>query len=308
MKAAARRSTAAPPRTRAAGGDAFTVTHASRVIDPSTGFTKLDLARYYATVARWALPHLRGRHAFIRRAPEGLKRPSFFQEHPEGLPGLKGTDPALWPGHAPAITFETAEDLVAAVQLGMIEIHTWNSTAAAVLQPDRLVFDVDPGENVAWDQVRQAAMLTRTLLGELGLRSWVKTTGGKGLHVVVPIVPEADFPAAKAFCRRAVEHLARTLPQLFVAKSGPRNRVGRVFVDYLRNGQSQTTAAAFSARARPGLSVSMPVRWEELDRVSGPGEWNIVSALERLAGLKQDPWASFWKTRQSLLPAARALG
>jgi len=190
----------------------------------------------------------------------------------------------------------------------MVEIHTWNSTAAAIGRPDRVIFDVDPGEGVAWAQVRQAAMLTRTLLQELGLDSWLKTSGGKGLHLVVPIVPEAGFDEAKAFSRRAVEHLARTIPQLFVARSGPRNRVGRVFVDYLRNGPVQTTAAAFSARARPGLGVSMPVRWEELDSLTRADHWNIVSALERVAGWKRDPWAGFWTARQSLPAAARRLG
>ncbi|HEY0825893.1 MAG TPA: non-homologous end-joining DNA ligase, partial [Ramlibacter sp.] len=284
------------------------VTHGSRVIDPSTGLTKLDLVRYYVEVARWALPHLKGRPAYIRRAPLGIARPMLFQQHPEGLRGLRGTDPALWPGHQPAIAFDTAQDLFAAAQLGMIELHTWNSTARAIRQPDRLVFDLDPGENVAWPQVQEAALLVRALLAELGLQSWLKTTGGKGLHLFVPLEPSHGYETAKDFCEAVVQHMARTIPQRFVAKSGPRNRVGRIFIDYLRNGWVQSTAEAFSARARPGLAVSMPVRWEDLPALTGGDHWNIVSALDHLGSLRSDPWAAYRKKPQALDPAMEALG
>ena len=284
------------------------VTHASRVIDPSTGLTKLDVVRYYAEVAAWALPHLAGRPAYIRRAPLGIAEPMVFQQHPEGLRGLRGTDPALWPGHEPALSFQSQEDLVAAAQLGMIELHTWNSTDRAIGQPDRLVFDLDPGEKVEWPQVQEAAQLTRALLQELGLESWLKTTGGKGLHLFVPLVPEHGYETAKDFCEAVVQHMARTIPQRFVARSGPRNRVGRVFIDYLRNGWVQSTAEAFSARARPGLGVSMPVRWDELSTLASGDHWNIVSAGPHLGKLKKDPWADYWKKPQRLGPAMDTLG
>lgn len=288
------------------------VTHGKRVMDPSTGLTKLDVARYYAEVAPWVLPHLRGRPAYIKRAPLGIAQAMVFQQHPEGLRGLRGTDPKLWPGHEPAIAFNDARDVVAAAQLGMIELHTWNSVAAAIGQPDRLVFDLDPGEGVAWPQVQEAALLVRALLQELGLQSWLKTSGGKGLHVFVPLRPEVDYATAKAFTEAVVQHMARTIPQRFVAKSGPRNRVGRIFIDYLRNGWVQSTAEAYSARARPGLGVSMPIAWEELDPVSSGAHWNMASALEYLRGLDADPWADYWKTPQTLgqalalLPGGRA--
>jgi bifunctional non-homologous end joining protein LigD len=285
-----------------------TVTHGSRVIDPSTGLTKLDMVRYYVEVAPWVLPHLKGRPAYIRRAPSGITGPMVFLQHPEGLRGLRGTDPALWPGHEPAIAFDTPEDLFAAAQLGMIELHTWNSTARAIAQPDRLVFDLDPGEQVPWPQVREAAALVRTLLQELGLRSWLKTTGGKGLHLWVPLAPRWDYDTAKDFSEAVVQHMARTIPQRFVAKSGPRNRVGRIFIDYLRNGWVQSTAEAFSARARPGLGVSMPVAWEDLPAITGSDQWNIVSAIDHLARLKTDPWADYWTTPQELAPAMARLG
>jgi bifunctional non-homologous end joining protein LigD len=284
------------------------VTHASRVIDPSTGLTKLDMVRYYVEVAHRALPHLKGRPAYIRRAPLGIAEPMVFQQHPEGLRGLRGTAPELWPGHAPAISFERAEDLFAAAQLGMIELHTWNSTAATIEQPDRLVFDLDPGEDVGWPQMQEGAVLLRALLRELGLESWLKTTGGKGLHLFVPLVPQHGYETAKDFSEAVVQHMARTIPQRFVAKSGPRNRVGRIFIDYLRNGWVQSTAEAFSARARPGLGVSMPIRWEELTGIGGGDHWNIVSALTHLHKQKADPWAGYWKKQQRLDGAMKKLG
>jgi bifunctional non-homologous end joining protein LigD len=283
------------------------VTHGSRVIDPSTGLTKLDVVRYYAQVARWVLPHLKGRPAYIRLAPLGIHKPMLFLQHPEGRRGLRGTDPKLWPGHEPAIAFDTPEDLLAAAQLGAIELHTWNSTDRAITLPDRMVFDLDPGEGVAWPQMQEAALLVRALLQELGLQSWLKTTGGKGLHLFVPLKPEAGYEEVKSFSEAVVAHMARTIPQRFVAKSGPRNRVGRIFIDFLRNGWVQSTAESCSARARPGLGVSMPVRWEELPAITAGDHWNIVSAPEYLGGLKKDPWADYWKKPQSLRKALSLL-
>ncbi|MCD6076595.1 MAG: ligase [Ramlibacter sp.] len=295
-------------RPKAAPPALLKVTHGSRVIDPSTGLTKMDMVRYYAEVAAWALPHLQGRPAYIKRAPSGITEPMVFQQHPQGMRGLHGTDAALWPGHEPAIAFRTPEDLVAAAQLGMIELHTWNSTDRAIGQPDRLVFDLDPGEQVPWPQVQEAALLMRALLQELGLQSWLKTTGGKGLHLFVPLVPEHGYETAKGFSEAVVQHMARTIPQRFVAKSGPRNRVGRIFIDYLRNGWVQSTAEAYSARARPGLAVSMPVRWDDLPALTGGGHWNIVTAGPHLAALKKDPWSGYWNKPQPLGPAMDTLG
>jgi bifunctional non-homologous end joining protein LigD len=275
------------------------LTHAGKVLDPSTGLTKQDLARYYAGIARWALPHLKDRPMYVRRAPAGLAGRMFFQQHPEAS-GMKGMDPALWPGHEPAIAIWSAGDLLQAAQLYVIELHTWNSSARAILQPDRMVFDLDPGQGVPWASTCEAAVLVRSLLEMLKLRSWLKTTGGKGLHVVVPIRPEFDYPTVKGFSMAVVQHLARTLPQKIVAVSGPSNRVGKIFIDALRNGQSQSTAAAFSPRARPGLPVSMPITWDELEAVSGPAHWTIADAVGRMRSLKADPWAGFSRSRQSI--------
>ena len=189
-----------------------------------------------------------------------------------------------------------------------IEFHTWNSTVKKIDQPDRVVFDLDPGEGVGWPQLQEAALLMHTLLLELGLRSWLKTSGGKGLHVVVPLAPRLDADTVKAFSRSAVEHMARTIPQRFVAKSGGSRRVGKIFIDYLRNGHGQTTAAAFSARARPGMGVSMPVAWEQLPTLKSGAHWTVRTAREYLsfAGA-DDPWLGFWKSRQTLSAALRRL-
>jgi bifunctional non-homologous end joining protein LigD len=279
----------------------------SKVVDATTGITVDELAGYYRDVARWMLPFIHRRHAYVARFPHGLAGERIFQQHPQGMRAFKGTDRALWPGHEPAIAFETPADLVAAVRSDMVEVHTWNSTAQAILQPDRVVFDLDPGEGVGWDEVREGALLVKTMLDELGLDSWLKTSGGKGLHLYVPLLPEFDHASVKRFSQEVVEHLSRTLPQRFVAKSGSRNRVGRIFIDYLRNGQSQSTCEAYSARARPGMGVSMPIAWPDLERVESSAHWHVRNAIAHLNARRRDPWAGYWKARQSLHPAMAAM-
>jgi bifunctional non-homologous end joining protein LigD len=180
--------------------------------------------------------------------------------------------------------------------------------ARAIDKPDRIVFDIDPGEGVTWARVQEAALLVRTLLTELKLAAWLKTSGGKGLHVVVPLAPKLDYDTVKGFSQAVVQHLARTVPSRFVAKSGAGNRIGKVFVDYLRNSWNATTAAAFSARSRPGLGVSMPVSWDQLMSLKSGAQWNITTAREHLSFQKDDPWADYWKSRQTLAKAMKALG
>ena len=298
----------AAARSGAADVEGVRITHPERVIDASTGHTKLDLARYYASVAEWMLPHLKSRPASLVRAPEGVGGELFFQKHADvrTMPGVKEL-PGLWEGHGPLLELPTAEALVAAAQMNVIEFHTWNSLKQKVDRPDRMIFDLDPGEGVAFPAVREGAQLTRALLEELGLRCWLKTSGGKGLHVVVPMSPRLDYETVKGFSKAIVEHLARTIPQRFVAKSGPANRVGKIFVDYLRNGFNATTAAAFSARARPGLGVSMPIAWDELPEIAGGAQWTISDARDRLSFQKVDPWADYGKCRQTMTAAMKAL-
>jgi bifunctional non-homologous end joining protein LigD len=294
----------AKPRPRS-----IKISNPDRVIDPSTGFRKLDLVHYYESVADWMLPHLKRRPVSLVRAPQGITGQLFFQKHPETkMPGLRELDPALWPGHTALLEVDSPSALVAAAQMNVVEFHTWNSTTRNIDKPDRVIFDLDPGEGVLWPKLQEAALLTRTLLAELGLEAWLKTSGGKGLHVVVPLAPKLDYEAVKAFSQAAVQHLARTIPSRFVAKSGASNRVGKIFVDYLRNGHSQTTAAAFSARARSGMGVSMPVAWEALKDLKSGAMWSIATAREYLSFQGSDPWAGYWKSRQTLAKAIKALG
>ena len=285
------------------------VSNPNRVIDPSTGLTKLDLARYYASVADWMLPHLKGRPCSFVRGPDGVGGQLFFQKHGEkiGIPGVRELDPALWPGHQALLEVGTAQALAGAAQMNVIEFHTWNSQARTIDRPDRMVFDLDPGEGTAWPQVQEAALLVRTLLTELGLAAWVKTSGGKGLHVVVPVAPRYDYDTVKAFSQAVAQHLARVIPSRFVARSGAANRIGKIFVDYLRNGHGATTVAAFSARARPGLGVSMPIAWEEVPKLKSGAQWSIATAREHLSFQTADPWAGYWKCRQPLAAAMKLL-
>ena len=289
---------------------AIKVTHADRVIDPATGLTKLALVRYYESVADFIIPHLKGRPCSLVRGPTGVAGHLFFQKHSErtAIPGLADMDPGLWPGHAALLEVSTSEALSGAAQMNVIEFHTWNSTDKAIDKPDRMIFDLDPGEGTTWEQIQEAASLVRGFLQQLGLVSWLKTSGGKGLHVVVPLAPRLDYDTVSTFSKAVVEHLARVIPTRFVAKSGPTNRVGKVFVDYLRNGHGATTAAAFSARARPGLGVSMPVSWEALPKLRSGAHWTIVTAREHLSFQTTDPWADYWKSRQTLTAAMKTLG
>ncbi|CAG0944870.1 partial Multifunctional non-homologous end joining protein LigD, partial [Gammaproteobacteria bacterium] len=308
-----RESAAAVPVTRAANGHrvgSVKVSNAERVIDPSTGLKKLDLVRYYESIAEWMLPHLKGRPVSLVRGPTGVTGELFFQKHDDKLtiPGLRELDPSLWPGHPALLEVPSAEALVNAAQMNVIEFHTWNLLAKNVDKPDRMIFDLDPGEGVSWARVQEAAMLTHTLLDDLGLAAWLKTSGGKGLHVVVPIVPRQPYDVVKDFSQAVVRHLARTIPSRFVAKSGAANRVGKIFVDYIRNSHGATTAAAFSARARPGLGVSMPVSWEQLPQLKSGAQWTIATAREYLSFQTGDPWAGYWKSRQSLTCAMKILG
>jgi bifunctional non-homologous end joining protein LigD len=301
---------ASPGAPRAPAASATRVSNPERVIDPSTGLKKLDLVRYYESVADWILPHLRDRPVSLVRGPNGIGGELFFQKHGDTLaiPGITELDPKLWPGHDALLAISNAQALAGAAQMNVIELHTWNSTVAHIDEPDRVVFDLDPGEGVGWPQLQEAALLTRTLLEGLELESWLKTSGGKGLHLVVPLVPRLGYDAVNAFARAAVEHLARTIPQRFVAKAGAGNRKGRIFVDWMRNGHGATTVSAYSARARPGLGVSMPLRWDDLHALKGAAQWTIANAREHLSFLRADPWAAYFSSRQTLGAALRILG
>lgn len=282
------------------------VSHPDRVIDKSTGARKIDLVQYYESVARWMLPHLADRPVSLVRAPEDIGGELFFQKHSQKLSIPNITQhPGLDPGHPPLITVETVKALVGAAQMGTIEFHTWNGVASNIEKPDRVVFDLDPDPSLGWDRMIEAAQLTRSLLDELGLTSFCKTSGGKGFHVVVPLSKHAGWDEVKEFSQAVAQHMASTLPKYFSAKMGAQNRKQKIFVDYLRNNRGSSTVAAFSARARPGLGVSVPLAWDEVASTTGGDQWNIGNLHERLANLKSDPWADYSKTRQRITAAMR---
>ena len=275
------------------------VTNPERVIDSSTGLTKIDLIRYYSLVAPLMLEHLKGRPVSLVRAPEGISGQLFFQKHweKENMQGVDQLDPALDPEHPPLLEIATANGLLAAAQMNVIEFHTWNAKKDAIDKPDRMTFDLDPGEGVQWGLIQESAQLVSIFLNELGLKSFLKTSGGKGLHVVVPIKRLRDWDTVKGFSQAVVQHLASTIPGRFVAKSGARNRVGKIFIDYLRNGWAATAVAAFSTRARAGAPVSAPLFWRELDSCRGDS-FNVKNVLSRLQQLKSDPWADWEAARR----------
>ncbi|TFY99585.1 DNA ligase D [Ramlibacter rhizophilus] len=285
------------------------VTHPERVVDTSTGTTKLDMVRFYAQVAPHMLPHLLDRPVALVRAPGGIDGELFFQKHTERyrLAGIVDLPRDIDPDHPALLAVAEAEGLLSAAQMNVIEFHTWNGVAADIHHPDRVTFDIDPGEGVAWAQVQEAATLVRAVLEELALTAFLKTSGGKGLHVVVPLAPEFGWDTVKAFSQAVVAHLSRTLPDRFVVKSGPRNRVGRIFIDYLRNGWGATTACAWSARARPGLGVSVPVGWEELAALESGAHWTVGTIDARLS-VGNEPWADYEQRRAALRPALDAMG
>ena len=284
------------------------LTHADRVIDAQSGLTKLDGVEYYAAVADLMLPHLKARPVSLVRAPDGVKGELFFQKHAKAgvIAGVQLLDKALDPGHANLLAITNSGGLLNAVQMNTLEFHTWNAVATSINKPDRMIFDIDPGENVGWLDIQEAALLVRTLLEALGLKTFIKTSGGKGLHVVVPLKKLHDWDTVKGFSQAVVAHLAKTIPQKFVAKSGPKNRVGKIFVDYLRNGFGATTVCAWSVRARPGLGVSVPIAWEELQTVSSGTHWTVENIASRL-GVGNSVWDGYAKSACSLNNAMKTL-
>jgi bifunctional non-homologous end joining protein LigD len=286
------------------------VTHPERVIDAQSGVTKLDLVRHYETVGPLMIEHLRQRPVALMRAPAGIDGELFFQKHLPAtmkMTGVVRLDQALDPGHDPWVAVATRQGLLSAAQWNVVEFHTQNAFARGFDKPNRMVFDLDPGEGVAWQQVQEAAQLTQSLLVQLGLVGFLKTSGGKGLHVVVPLRRQHGWDAVKGFAQAVVQHMSDTIPQRFVAKSGPKNRVGKIFVDYLRNGRGATTVSAWSARARPGMGVSVPLAWNELSDLRAGDHWTVRNIAERLP-VGNVPWKDYGRSARSLTAAMKLMG
>lgn len=281
------------------------ITHPDRVIDAVSGTTKMQLAEYYASVAEWILPQLKDRPVALVRAPDGIAGELFFQKNAERLaiPGITTLDKDVT--GQPVMLINNAEALIGAVQMSTVELHTWNATTVDLDKPDRFVLDLDPDPALPWKSMVEATALTLTVLDELGLKAFLKTSGGKGIHLVVPLTRKLGWDEVKDFSHAIVNHIAKLLPDRFSAVSGPKNRVGRIFIDYLRNGLGATTICAYAARTREGLPVSVPLFREEVAEIKGGNQWNVHNVHERLAEVGDEPWADMKKTRQSITAEMR---
>ena len=301
-------SDAAPTTGRDAVVAGVRISHPDRVVYPEQGITKEALARYYATVAEHILPHLRSRPAVFVRCPDGLGQECFYQKHPgswapSSLRRVRIREKSKADDY---LVVEDVGGLVSLIQMGVLEIHTWNAQADRIEAPDRLVFDLDPGPDVPWPAVLAAARLVRASLAAHGLVSFVKTTGGKGLHVVTPIEPGPGWPACVAFAGQVAEALVAETPEAFVATMAKSARTGKIFIDYFRNQRGASAVATYSTRARPRAPVSTPVTWDELDSVPGGEDFTIETVVRRLTKLDGDPWAGYGTSRRTLpLPSRR---
>jgi bifunctional non-homologous end joining protein LigD len=288
------------------------ISHPERPLWPSLGISKLDLARYYDGVAERILPHLARRPLTLVRCPDGAEQKCFYQRHLAmgASPGDVKTFKRERSSKGYYIYIESHSALITLVQNGAVELHTWGATGPDVQHPDRITLDLDPDEDLAWRELVRATEMTRTVVEALPLKCFLKTTGGKGLHVVVPIAPKLGWSEVKDFSRHIAEFLVRAEPKLFIAKMAKVRREGKVFVDYLRNSETASAVSAFSARARPGAGVSTPLAWDELDAKEDLRKKFTVQTLpQRLAALKTDPWADYAKTKQSITAAMwRSLG
>ncbi|MBI3128533.1 MAG: DNA ligase D [Candidatus Tectomicrobia bacterium] len=273
-----------------------------RVLFPEQDLTKRTLAEYYERIAEWALPHVAGRPLTLVRCPQGHAKDCFFQKHidgpmPKGMRGMKIQEKAASGAY---LVVDDLPGLISLVQLGVLEIHTWGSRADNVEKPDLLVFDLDPDPGVRWEDVIESARVTGGRLAELGLRSFVKTSGGKGLHVVAPIACRGGWEEVRSFAKAVVEDICREMPGRCAATMSKPKRKGKIFIDHFRNGRGATSVAAYSTRAKAGAPVSAPIHWDELSPRLKADAFNVQNVPRRLASLKRDPWEGFFRVRQSI--------
>jgi bifunctional non-homologous end joining protein LigD len=277
------------------------LTHPDRVLFPQDGVTKLELAEYFAAVGEVAMPHYKDRPLSILRNTHGSQ--PFFQKHflDESSGGLRIVQIPNADKDPDFVVCDSPAGLLHLAQVGAVELHSWGSRMPRPTHADRLTFDLDPGADLPYPPLREAALVIRKLMKDLGLESWVKTTGGKGLHVVVPLTrPLPDWDTAKEFARGVTLFMERLAPTMFTSKTGERNRKQKIFVDYLRNGFGATAVAAFSPRWRPGVGVSTPVSWDEIDDDIRGTHFNLHNVPARIAKQRKDPWANYGKATQAL--------
>src|SRR3954451_268089 len=275
------------------------ISHPDRLIYPDLHISKIQLARYYESIARWIVPHVAGRPLTLVHCPSGLAAPCIYLKHakawgPSALRRVKIQEKTKVGEYLVA---DSIEAVVSLAQMGIVEIHTWNSTADDIDRPNRLVWDIDPGHELSWPHVVTAAELVREVLTTLKLASWVKTTGGRGLHVVVPLKPRRTVAECLAFSRAVSEAIERADPQTYTTAFAKSGRERKILIDYLRNNRTNTSVCAFSPRVRPGAIVSMPIDWKELS--AAPGKWTLMAVPARLKR-RADPWADYWQARQKI--------
>jgi len=278
------------------------ITHPDRILFPEQGVTKLSLARYYERVSPWLLPHVKGRPLTLVRCPEGYTKECFYQKHandtvPDTIGRVKISEDN---GVSWYMTADSLPAVIGLVQMGVLELHTWGAKRDGVDRPDRIIIDLDPDPTVSWKAVIEAAQLVRTLLNNLDLACFVKTTGGKGLHVVLPLRRVHSWDEVKAFSKGLADHLVRLIPDRFIANMSKQKRKGKIYVDYLRNAKGATAIAPYSTRARPGAPVSVPIAWEELSVNMRSDHFTMANVMARLEGLKRDPWRDYFTVKQKL--------
>ena len=289
----------AKPHPRAAKPADVRLTHPERILWPEPGITKQGLADFYTEVAEWILPHIAGRVLSLLRAPSGVGEKGFFAKHPWA--GLTDAVRRVDVGETePMLAVDDLAGVLNLVQASVVEIHPWGSRADDLEHPDRLIFDLDPGEDVPWRAVIEAAFAVREKLRTLGLESFVKTTGGKGLHVMVPVAPSLGWKGAKAFTARVAEGLAKDRPDRYVATMAKRARHERIFIDYFRNDRGSTAVGAYSTRAFPRATVSTPLAWDELAEGLRSDHFTVDNLRHRLGFLKHDPWPGFFRLKQTI--------
>ncbi|WP_373649823.1 DNA ligase D [Schlesneria sp. DSM 10557] len=284
-------------------------THPEKIVYPEAELTKLDIARYYQEVAEWILPHVVHRPIVVVRCPDGAGKQCFYQKHPQpGAPeNLRQIPIKESTATKNYVVVDDVEGLLSLVQMGSLEIHTWGSTEDHLERPDRLIFDLDPDENVSWAKVVESARQIHDFLHELGLASFIKTTGGKGLHIVLPIERRHEWDDAKEFCKHVADAIVAAAPARFTSNMSKAARKNKIFIDYLRNARGATAVAPYSTRAKANAFVSMPLEWEEVSTKITSDYFTIETALQRLATLKRDPWREISKVRQSLSAPSKKL-
>lgn len=284
----------------------ITISHAERLIYPDLGISKLEFARYYERIADWIVPHVSGRPLTLVHCPAGITQPCHYLKHAKawGPNTLRRVRIQEKTKKGEYLVADSIEAVVSLAQMGIVEIHTWNSTADDIEHPNRLVWDLDPGPDVSWKQVVKAAKLVRAVLETLQLKSWVKTTGGRGLHVVVPLRPKRTVEECLAFSRAVSEAIARTDPRSYTTAFAKKGRERQILIDYLRNNRTNTSVCAFSPRARPGAMVSMPLDWNDLNQ--SPERWTLQTVPRRLDRLRADPWKDYWTSALDLSAASMA--